>query len=346
MMFKEYLAQVIMGEDLSQEEAQQAMGHIMSGQASEAQIGSFLTALRMKGTSSVEIAGFAATMRQFSLPIRCLSDDLLDTCGTGGDGKGTFNISTVAAFVLAGAGVTVAKHGNRGLSSSCGSADVLTALGVKVDLPPSAVELTINALGIGFMYAPVFHQAMKYAAKPRKELGFRTVFNILGPLTNPAQASRQLIGVYERDLTVKVAEALADLGIRRAMVVHSFDGMDEISSTTPTEVAEVKEGKIKNYVIDPRDYGFVPCDQAEYRGGSPEDNARIARSILQGEKGPKRDIVLINAAAALVVAGKAGDLKEGLALAAASIDSGAGLAKLEALRDMTQRLAREGSLSS
>lgn len=345
-MLKDYLAQVIMGEDLSGEQAQQAMGHIMSGQASEAQIGAFLTALRMKGASSVEIAGFATTMRNHSIRIQCNKQDLLDTCGTGGDGAGTFNISTTAAFVLAGAGMTIAKHGNRGVSSSCGSADVLTALGVRVDLAPQAVAQTIDEVGVGFLYAPVFHQAMKYAAKPRKDLGFRTVFNILGPLTNPAQATRQLVGVYEKELAVKVAEALAALGVEHAMVVHSFDGMDEISTAAPTQVVEVNRGVLQSYVLDPRDYGFSFCRRNDYRGGMPAENAEIVRSILAGENGPKRDVVLLNAAAALVVGDKATDIREGIAIAAASIDSGAALAKLQALCEATHRNDEEGLVLS
>lgn len=345
-MLKDYLTYLIAGQDLSREQSQQAMEFIMSGQASNTQIGSFLTALRMKGVSSTEITGFAEAMRQHSLQIQCAQNNLIDTCGTGGDGKGTFNISTTAAFVLAGAGLTIAKHGNRGISSSCGSADVLTALGVNIDLSPQAVEQTINEIGIGFLYAPVFHQAMKYAAIPRKELGFRTVFNILGPLTNPARAERQLLGVYDKVLTTKIAEALAGLGIQRAMVVHSFDGMDEISTAAPTQVVEVEKGEIKSYVINPQEYGFSICDQREYRGGSPNENALATIRVLQGEYGAKRDVVLINAAAALVVGGKANDLREGLSLATESIDSGAAYAKLEELCKLTQRLYGEGLLLS
>lgn len=340
-MLKDYLAYLIAGQDLSRDQAQQAMAVIMSGHASEVQIGSFLTALRMKGISSAEITGFAATMRQQALRLSCNERNLMDTCGTGGDGKGTFNISTTVAFVLAGAGLTIAKHGNRGISSSCGSADVLTALGIQINLPPQAVQQTIDTIGIGFLYAPVFHQAMKHAATPRKELGFRTVFNILGPLTNPAQATRQLIGVYEKELTVKVAEALVGLGAERAMVVHSFDGMDEISTAVPTQIVEVENGELKVYVLDPREYGFTPCQPKDYHGGSPSENAAAIQHLLQGEKGPKRDVVLLNAAAALLIGGKAADLNEGLLLAAKSIDSGAAYAKLEGLSQLTKHLAEE-----
>jgi anthranilate phosphoribosyltransferase len=335
-MFKNFLGRVVTGEDLSRAEAQQAMLTIMSGQASTAQIGAFLAALRMKGETSTEIAGFAETMRNQAEPLDC-SGDLLDTCGTGGDQAGTFNVSTTAAFVLAGAGVKVAKHGNRGVSSSCGSADVLTALGVAVDLAPAVVAQAIREVHMGFLYAPTFHKAMKYAAGPRKELGFRTVFNLLGPLTNPAQANRQILGVYDKGLTQKTAEALAALGVKRAMVVHSHDGLDEISTQAPTQVAEVNRGAITNYVIDPADYGFTVGGKDVYQGGTPEENAQISLAILQGQSGFKRDIVLLNAAAGLVVADKAESLADGLILAAHSIDSGAALGKLEELKAFSQR---------
>ena len=331
-MLKDLIAQVIVGQDLSLSQAQQAMETIMSGQAGDVQISALLTALRMKGETSTEITGFAKTMRDYAISIYCSNDHLIDTCGTGGDKKGTFNVSTTVAFVLAGAGLTVAKHGNRGVSSSCGSADVLSALGIDVNLPPEAVAAMIKELNIGFLYAPTFHKAMKYAAKPRKDLGFRTIFNLLGPLTNPANAQCQLIGVYEPALTQKVAEALVGLGVRRAMVVHSFDGMDEISTMAPTQVTEVRDDEIRSYVIDPVRYGFVGGSPADYLGGTPEENAEIIVHILQGQTGAKRDIVLMNAAAGLLVADKVSTLEEGLIAAAASIDSGAAYAKLEALR--------------
>lgn len=339
-MLRDYLTHLLGGQDFSTTQAEQAMGVIMSGQASQAQIGSFLTALRLKGLSGSEIAGFAAAMRRHSLRITCSRADLLDTCGTGGDGKGTFNISTATAFVAAGAGIAVAKHGNRGISSSCGSADVLTALGVKVDLPPQGAAATIERTGIGFLYAPVFHQAMKHAAQPRQELGFRTVFNLLGPLTNPAGADRQLIGVYEADAAGKVAEALVSLGTRRAMVVHSFDGLDEISTAAPTRVVEVLNGELHSYVIQPEELGFTLCNCRDYRGGSPEDNAKLLCAVLKGEQGPKRDVVVLNAAAALVVGGKAETLAEGVALARQSLDSGAAYAKLTELRITSERQRR------
>ncbi|HWR43796.1 anthranilate phosphoribosyltransferase [Sporomusa sp.] len=335
-MLKDYLSQAVAGQNLSREEARAAMQVIMSGQASETQIGAFLTAMRMKGETSMEVAGFAETMRSHAIKVECGSKKLIDTCGTGGDKQGTFNISTAVAFVLAGAGLSVAKHGNRGVSSSCGSADVLSALGVKLELPPKALAEAIDTIGVGFIFAPNFHQAMRYAVNPRKALGFRTVFNLLGPLTNPAGANCQLIGVYAPELTMKVAQALAELGVMSAMVVHSLDGLDEISTASPTQVAEVRGGEIRSYVINPEMYGFDRCTLADYQGGTIEDNARIIMRLLTGEHGFKRDIVLMNAAAALVVADAAADISEGLHLAAASIDSGAALVKFEALKTFTQ----------
>lgn len=331
-MLKEFIAQVMVGQDLSQIQSQKAMEVIMSGQAGDSQISALLTALRIKGETSTEITGFAQIMREYAVKINCDEAQLIDTCGTGGDKKGTFNVSTTVAFVLAGAGLTVAKHGNSGVSSSCGSADVLNALGISIRLPPEAVAKMIKEINIGFLYAPSFHTAMKYAAKPRKELGFRTIFNLLGPLTNPANAHCQLIGVYEPALTQKIGEALQGLGVRRAMVVHSFDGMDEISTMEPTQVTEVTDNEIRSYVIDPRDYGFQGGEAAEYLGGTPEENAATIVGVLKGQTGAKRDIVLMNAAAALLVADKVATLADGLILAAKSIDSGAALEKLEALR--------------
>ncbi|TWH49418.1 anthranilate phosphoribosyltransferase [Sporomusa sp. KB1] len=343
-MLKDYLSQAIAGQDFSREEARAAMQVIMSGQASEAQIGAFLTAMRMKGETSLEVAGFAESMRSQALKVECSSNKIIDTCGTGGDRRGTFNISTAAAFVLAGAGLNVAKHGNRGVSSSCGSADVLNALGIKLELPPEGVSEAIDTIGVGFIFAPSFHQAMKYAVKPRKELGFRTVFNLLGPLTNPAGANCQLIGVYDQALTTKVAHALAELGVTSAMVVHSFDGLDEISTASPTQVAEVRGEEIRSYVIEPEAYGFTRCTLADYQGGTIEENAQIIIRLLKGEQGFKRDIVLLNAAAALVIADAAGDLEEGIQLAAKSIDSGTAYTKLEALQQFTQNYQDRGEL--
>ena len=274
-------------------------------------------------------------MRNHTVKVHCRETNLLDTCGTGGDRKGTFNISTAVAFVVAGAGVSVAKHGNHGVSSSSGSADVLKALGVKIDLAPQAVADGIDEAHIGFLYAPVFHPAMKYAGKPRRELGFRTVFNVLGPLTNPLSAQLQLLGVYERSLTQKLAEALVQLNIRRAMVVHGLDGLDEISTTAPTQVSEVIDGKIRSYLLNASDYDIPAATLADICGGSPADNALIINDILHGLEGARRDLVLLNAAAALTVAEKAENIREGLNLAANSIDSGAALDTLEQLRRLT-----------
>jgi len=334
-MLKTVLNQVVGGESLSRQEAHESMQTIMSGNASEAQIGGLLTALRIKGETSDEITGFAESMRSHTVKVSCSQTGLLDTCGTGGDRKGTFNISTAVAFVVAGTGVSVAKHGNHGVSSSCGSADVLKALGIRIDLPAQSVATIIEDAQIGFLYAPTFHPAMKYAGKPRRELGFRTVFNVLGPLTNPLSAERQLMGVYDRSLTHKLAEVLLQLQTRRAMVVHGLDGLDEISTSAPTQVSEVVDGQIRSYMIDPADYGLPTASLDAISGGTPEENADIIKNILQGAQGARRDLVLLNAAAALVVAGKAEDIKEGLKIAAESIDSGAALAKLDRMRELS-----------
>ena len=315
------------------------MQAIMTGQASESQIGGLLTALRIKGETSEEIAGFAETMRNHTVKVECRQSDLLDTCGTGGDRKGTFNISTTVAFVVAGAGASVAKHGNHGVSSSSGSADVLKALGVRIDLPAQNIASVIEDARIAFLYAPTFHPAMKYAGKPRRELGFRTVFNVLGPLTNPLAAERQLMGVYEQSLTKKLAEVLLRLNTRRAMVVHGLDGLDEISTTAPTQVSEVVDGKILSYLIDPAEYGLPIAALEDISGGTPEQNADIVLGILSGKQGARRDLVLLNAAAALVVADKAENIREGMILAAKSIDSGAAQAKLERMRELTRQSA-------
>ena len=338
-MLKAVLNQVVGGENLSRQEAQESMQAIMTGQASESQIGGLLTALRIKGETSEEIAGFAETMRSHTVKVECSQSDLLDTCGTGGDRKGTFNISTTVAFVVAGAGASVAKHGNHSVSSSSGSADVLKALGVRIDLPAQNIASVIEDARIAFLYAPTFHPAMKYAGKPRRELGFRTVFNVLGPLTNPLAAERQLMGVYDRSLTQKLAEVLLRLNTRRAMVVHGLDGLDEISTTAPTQVSEVVNGKILSYLIDPTEYGLPIAALDDISGGTPEQNADIVLGILQGNRGARRDLVLLNAAAALVVADKAENIREGMVLAAQSIDSGAAQAKLDRMRELTRQSA-------
>jgi anthranilate phosphoribosyltransferase len=338
--------------DLSRIEAAAAMEAIMSGAATNAQVAAFLTALRMKGETVEELIGFAQVMRQKAVRIRVHDDEvaaltgtdremLIDTCGTGGDATGTFNVSTATAFVVAGAGLKVAKHGNRSVSSLCGSADVVETLGINLELTPPKVARCIEEVGIGFLYAPLLHTAMKHVMPVRREMAIRTVFNMLGPLTNPASANAQVIGVYSVALTEPLARVLAELGTIRAFVVHGADNLDEISNTGESRVAEVREGLVRSYTVRPEDFGLPRATIGELMGGDREENARIIGAILAGEAGPKRDIVLMNAAAALVAGGKARDLKEGVGLAAQAIDSGAALRKLEALVDLSRRLAQE-----
>jgi anthranilate phosphoribosyltransferase len=291
----------------------------------------------LKGETVHEIAGMAQVMREKSVPVK-VKGPLVDTCGTGGDGTKTFNISTTAAFVVAGAGVKVAKHGNRGMSSGCGSADVLDALGVKYDIDAAGVERCLDEIGIGFMFAPRFHPAMKFAVNPRKEIGIRTVFNILGPMTNPARAQSQLLGVFDDNLALTMAEVLGLLGCGHALVVHGEDGMDEITLGGKTTVCELKNGKVVRYYIEPDEFGFSRASINQLRGGTPQENADILRRVLGGEKGPYRDITLLNAAAALVAADLAKDLKKGVKLASDSIDSGSAMKKLEGLAKLTQSL--------
>ncbi len=334
-MLRDYLETILGGEDLSRREAEYAMEMIITGRAAETQVAAFLAALRLKGETAAEITGFAETMRRHATPLPYSGADLVDTCGTGGDKKATFNVSTTTAFVLAGGNVRVAKHGNRGVSSPCGSADVLAALNVAIDLPPEQVSEAIQNIGIGFLFAPRFHPAMGHVAKLRRELGTRTVFNLLGPLTNPAGAPRQLLGVYDRRLTVKLAQVLLALGVEHALVIHSHDGMDEISSRSPSYIVEVKKGQLMEYELNPLDYGFS-ADAAEYQGGSADENAALLVRILEGEEGSCRDIVLLNAAAGFIVSGKALDFSAGLQLAKQSIDSGAALAKLRDLQNFSR----------
>ena len=338
--------------DLTRIEAAAAMEAIMSGAATNAQIAAFLTALRMKGETVEELIGFAQVMRQKAVRIRVHDDGvagltgtdremLIDTCGTGGDATGTFNVSTATAFVVAGAGLKVAKHGNRSVSSMCGSADVVETLGISLELTPQKVARCIDEVGIGFLYAPLLHTAMKHVMAARREMGVRTVFNMLGPLTNPAAANAQIIGVYAAALTEPLARVLAELGTVRAFVVHGADNLDEISNTGESRVSEVREGMVRSYTVRPEDFGLARATIRELMGGDREENARIIRAILDGEPGPRRDIVLMNAAAALVAGGKARDLKDGVGLAAQAIDSGAALRKLEALVGLSGRLAAE-----
>jgi anthranilate phosphoribosyltransferase len=313
------------------------MEEIMEGKATPAQLGAFLTALRIKGETAEEIAGLASVMRAKATRV-LITEPVLDIVGTGGDGANTFNISTTAAFVAAGAGLKVAKHGNRAASSQCGSADVLEALGVRIELNAEQVQRCIEQVGIGFMFAPAFHPAMKYAAVPRREIGIRTVFNILGPLTNPASARAQVLGVADRMLVEKMALALKGLGCHHALVVHGEDGLDEITINGQTQVYEVKDGSIKIYSISPEDLSLARADLSSLRGGTVTENAAILRSVLTGAPGPRRDVVLMNAAAALLAGDRVDTLQQGVALAGEVIDSGHALAKLERLIEFSQSL--------
>jgi anthranilate phosphoribosyltransferase len=335
MNIREAIEKLVNRIDLSEPETIDVMNQIMTGEASPLQVASFLTALRMKGETVAEITGAARVMREKAHRVKVGSKTVLDTCGTGGDQKGTFNISTTSAFVVAGAGVNVAKHGNRSVSSQSGSADVLGALRVKVDAPKERVEECIDQIGIGFLFAPLLHEAMKYAVQPRRDIGIRTVFNLLGPLTNPAMASHQLLGLYSGDLLGTIAHVLKNLGSMRAMAVHGLEGLDEISLCGPTRVAELHDGEVKEYVIEPEQLGLKKCRLEELRGGNAEQSAAIVKAILHGDKGPARDVVLLNSGAALYVSGKAATIQDGMRLAAESIDSGKARQKLEQLVEMT-----------
>ncbi len=333
-------------ESLTREEARIVMTEVLSGSATDAQIAALLVALHMKGESVEEIVGFAEAIRAAATPLPVHEplpvdvsntgrDALVDTCGTGGDASGTFNISTATAFVVAGAGVRVAKHGNRSLTSKCGSADVMEALGVKISLPTALLASCLQEVGMAFLFAPSMHSAMKYVQPARRELRLRTVFNLLGPLTNPAGASAQVVGVYSLDLVEKLAEALSMLGLHRGLVVHGLDGLDEITITGPSRVAEVRAGNIRTYEIVPEEFGLKRAPLEEISGGDAETNATIIREILGGKKSPRRDVVLLNTAAALVAAGRADHLADAVPMAARSIDSGAAAAKLEAVARFT-----------
>jgi anthranilate phosphoribosyltransferase len=325
------LARLLDGHDLTRDQAREAMNTIMSGEATPAQIGGFLVALRLKGETADEIAGCAEAMRAHVLPVRPQRDDLVDTAGTGGDGGRTFNISTAAALVAAAAGAGVAKHGNRAVSSASGSADVLEALGFSLELPPERIAQSIDELGFGFLFAPTHHPAMKHAAPVRKELAARTVFNVLGPLTNPAGARAQVVGVYSPDLVRTLAEVLAALGARRAFVVHGAGGIDELSPAGPNLVCEVVEGGVRHREIDPLELGVKRCAPEELRGGSPEENAAAIKEVFAGANGGRRDAILLNAAGAIAAGGHAEDLREGYELARWTVDSGAAAERLEAL---------------
>jgi anthranilate phosphoribosyltransferase len=330
-VIQEALARLLDGRDLARPEARGSMDEIMRGNATPAQIGAFLVALRLKGETADEIAGCAEAMREHVLPVHPRRDDLVDTAGTGGDGARTLNISTAAALVAAAAGAGVAKHGNRAVSSASGSADVLEALGFELELPAQRIARSIDELGFGFMFAPAHHPAMRHAAPVRRELATRTIFNVLGPLTNPAGARAQIVGVYSPRLVPKIAEVLAQLSARRAFVVHGANGIDELSPAGVNLVCEVADGRVTRRELDPLELGVERCDPAELRGGSPEENAAAIRAVLSGADGGRRDAILLNAAGAIAASGHAEDLKEGLVRAREAVDSGAAAGRLEEL---------------
>jgi len=336
MTVQQALARLLDGHDLSRDEARAVMNVVMEGEATPAQIGGLLVALRLKGETADEIAGCAEAMRTHVLAVRPQRDDLVDTAGTGGDGARTINISTAAALVAAAAGAGVAKHGNRAVSSASGSADVLEALGFRLELPPARIERSIDDLGFGFLFAPTHHPAMRHAAPVRRELAARTVFNVLGPLTNPAGARAQVVGVYAPSLVRTIAEVLVQLGARRAFVVHGAGGIDELSPSGPNLVCEVVDGGVWEREIDPLELGLPRCDPAELRGGSPDENAAAIRAVFRGENGGRRSAILLNAAGAIAAAGHAADLGEGLELAREALDSGAAAARLDALVEFSQ----------
>ena len=335
MDIKTAISKVIEGKSLSFEEMTQVATEIMEGNTTDAQIGALLVALHLKGETVDEITGFARAMRSKVTKIPCQKNRLVDTCGTGGDKSGTFNVSTVSAFVASGAGCRVAKHGNRSITSQCGSADLFKALNVNVEIPAEKMGECIDQNGIGFLFAPLLHPAMKYAIGPRREIGVRTIFNILGPLTNPAGAKRQLMGVFQNSLTVTLASVLQQLGSEHVMVVHGEDGLDEITITGKTYISESRNGEIRNYTISPEDFGLKSASLNDIKGGSPEDNVRIAQEILSGKEGAPLDIVSLNAGAVIYVAGKADSIQDGIVMARESIQSGAAMRKLEALQEMT-----------
>ncbi len=343
MMIKEAISKVVNRNDLSREEAMAVMNEIMEGDTTPAQIGSFITALRMKGETIDEITGFATVMREHATKITVNAERIVDTCGTGGDGAYTFNISTIAAFVSAGAGAIVAKHGNRSVSSKCGSADLLKEVGVNIEASPECVERSISKIGIGFLFAPLLHGAMKHAIGPRRELGIRTVFNILGPLTNPAGANCQVLGVYNHKLTESLANVLKNLGSIHSFVVHGMDGLDEITLTRETKISEINEkGEIKTYELQPQEYGFNLCTLKELIAHDISENVSILFDILDGkDEGPRRNIVLLNAACAIVAGGIAKDIAEGVEFARESIESGRAKEKLMDLISQQSALMAE-----
>jgi anthranilate phosphoribosyltransferase len=340
MNVKDAVVNLVEGRSLSQEEAAGAMRDIVEGLATPAQIAAMIVALRMKGETAEEIAGFAQIMREYSQRVDA-GDDVIDMVGTGGDGSRTFNISTISAIVVAAMGAKVAKHGNRGITSACGAADILEALGIAIDLPPEGVAQSVKECGFGFMFAPLYHPAMRHVMAPRREIGVRTVFNLLGPITNPARASRQLTGVAVGDLTQTIAEVAALLGTKKSIVIHGSDGLDEITITGPTEAYDVENGHVRAFTITPGEYDIPLADSSSIQGGTVEDNLAIARSILGGEKGAPRNVVLLNAGAGAYVAGLAGSIADGIKKAADVIDSGAARARLDDIRLVSARLKQQ-----
>jgi len=336
-MIKEAISKVVTGANLTEAEAEAVMREIMQGEATDAQIAAYITGLRMKGETVEEVTGSARVMREKAVHIRLDAPHQVDTCGTGGDLSHSFNISTTAAFVVAGAGVAVAKHGNRSISSKSGSADVLQALGINIEIPSQRVEECVAEVGIAFLFAPMMHLAMKYAIGPRREIGIRTIFNLLGPLTNPAGVKAQVMGVYAADLTGLLARVLGNLGLQRAFVVHGMDGLDEITITDRTKVSEYRDGSVNDYFMHPSDFDLPVGRPEDLKGGDAAANAAITVDILKGGSGPRRDIVLLNSAAGLVAAGRAQEFREGISIAAESIDSGAAMQKLDALKRFTNR---------
>ena len=336
MMIKDIIAKLVAKESLTRAEAAAAMTDIMAGEATEAQIGAFITGLRLTGETPEVIAGCAEVMRANATLVKCDDPNAVDIVGTGGDGAHTFNISTTAAFVIAGAGVTVAKHGSYGVSSKCGSANVLSELGVNIQYSPKRMEECLAELGIAFLFAPGLHPAMKHVVGPRRELGIWSIFNILGPLCNPAGVRNGIMGVFKPDLVPIVSDACAQLGMHHQFIVHGNDGLDELTTTTTTMVTEIRRGKVESYEVQPEGLGLPPAKSSDLTGGDPAVNAEITRALLKGQKGPKRDIVLLNAAFAIMAGGKADNPQAGIAMAIESIESGAALAKLEALAIMSQ----------
>ena len=340
MNVKDAVVQLVDGRSLSQEDAAAAMRSVVEGLATPAQIAALIVAMRMKGETAEEIAGFAQVMREYAQRVDA-GDDLVDLVGTGGDGARTFNISTISAIVVAAMGARVAKHGNRGITSACGAADILEALGIAIDLPPEGVALSVNECGFGFMFAPLYHPAMRHAVAPRREIGVRTVFNLLGPITNPARASRQLTGVAVADLTQTVAQVASLLGTKKSVVVHGSDGLDEITITGPTQAYDVENGQVRAFTISPEEYDIPLAEQSAIQGGTLEDNLAIARSVLSGERGAPRDVVLLNAGTGAYVAGLTGSISEGIKKAADALDNGAARVKLDDIRLVSARLKQQ-----